>query len=114
MGRMGPSVYIYTRVKGGFLAETLAGFRHEMVPSIAPLLALPLLFPDIRGWHIAFPNNSASLSNDLREGDQRGRLAFIFPGGSYQSDVIRVTISRRSRSGNPFVELARRKFRHFV
>jgi len=59
-----------------------------MVPSIAPLLALPLLFPDIRGWHIAFPNNSAShLDNDLREGNQPNQLAFIFPGGSYQSDV---------------------------
>jgi len=58
-----------------------------MVPSIAPLLALPLLFPDIRGWHIAFPNDSVPLGNDLREGNQRNQLAFIFPGGSYRSGV---------------------------
>ncbi|EZA56418.1 Phospholipase A2 [Ooceraea biroi] len=51
-----------------------------MIPIIAPLFALPLLFLDVHGWHIAFPNNSEVLSNDLRETTLDGQPAFIFPG----------------------------------
>ncbi|XP_071640108.1 phospholipase A2 [Temnothorax longispinosus] len=49
-----------------------------MSPTIVLLSVLLLISRNIRGWHIAFPNNSGTDSNDLRE--TTFQPAFIFPG----------------------------------
>ncbi|KYQ56870.1 Phospholipase A2 [Trachymyrmex zeteki] len=48
-----------------------------MTSTIVLFFVLLLLSQNIRGWHIAFPNNSEIVSNELRETFQP---AFIFPG----------------------------------
>lgn len=57
-----------------------------MTPTIVLLSVLLLLFRNIRGWHIAFPNNSETVNNELRE--TTFQPAFIFPGGIHSSDIF--------------------------
>lgn len=57
-----------------------------MTPTIVFSSVLLLLSRNIRGWHIAFPNNSGPVSNELRE--TAFQPAFILPGGIRSTDIF--------------------------
>ncbi|XP_032683265.1 phospholipase A2-like [Odontomachus brunneus] len=52
-----------------------------MSPTVVALFsALLLMSRNVRGWYIAFPNNSAPFANDLRDSSPEWTPPLIFPG----------------------------------